>query len=63
MLTLFRYADITCGFGVDYYPRDKSASDNSCPDRSEGEHVFDHPFVQVGVCVCVCVCVKLTIVV
>eukprot|EP00049_Salpingoeca_infusionum_P005736 m.96216 g.96216 ORF g.96216 m.96216 type:complete len:385 (+) comp13070_c0_seq1:264-1418(+) len=41
-----KYADIACAFGVSYYPRDEPASVNSCPDRSEGEHHFDHPFVQ-----------------
>eukprot|EP00055_Hartaetosiga_balthica_P009926 m.40880 g.40880 ORF g.40880 m.40880 type:complete len:379 (+) comp6957_c2_seq1:53-1189(+) len=41
-----KYADITCSFGVNYFPRDQDASDNPCPDRSEGEHLFDHPFVQ-----------------
>eukprot|EP01147_Barroeca_monosierra_P010100 gene10100-2267_t len=41
-----KYADITCGFGSDYYPRDQKASENSCPERSEGQHLFDHPFVQ-----------------
>ncbi|EGD73187.1 transmembrane protein C2orf18 [Salpingoeca rosetta] len=54
-----KYADITCGYGVPYFPRDQSASDNSCPDRSEGQHVFDHPFVQalamfIGEFTCLC---------
>eukprot|EP00056_Hartaetosiga_gracilis_P014334 m.240305 g.240305 ORF g.240305 m.240305 type:complete len:385 (-) comp14849_c0_seq1:331-1485(-) len=41
-----KYADITCAFGVGYFPRDQDASDNPCANRSEGEHLFDHPFVQ-----------------
>lgn len=41
-----KYADISCAFGVDYYPRDQTGVSNPCPSRSEGQHLFDHPFVQ-----------------
>lgn len=41
-----KYADISCAFGVDYYTHDQSRSDNTCSGRFEGEHQFDHPFVQ-----------------
>lgn len=34
--------------GVDYYPTDQSSDDNTCDGRAQGEHQFDHPFVQVG---------------
>lgn len=48
MTHFHRYADITCSFGTDTYPKDQDASTNPCPGRSQGEHPFDHPFVQVG---------------
>eukprot|EP00730_Choanoeca_flexa_P013135 TRINITY_DN4998_c0_g1_i1.p1 TRINITY_DN4998_c0_g1~~TRINITY_DN4998_c0_g1_i1.p1 ORF type:complete len:378 (+),score=94.77 TRINITY_DN4998_c0_g1_i1:188-1321(+) len=41
-----KYADITCAFGVDYYEKGQSADKNSCKGRMDGEHLFDHPFVQ-----------------
>ena len=41
-----KYADISCALGVPYYPRNQTAAENGCPDRSEGSHQFDHPFVQ-----------------
>jgi hypothetical protein len=33
--------------GVSYYPKDDSEKDNPCSGRTDGEHQFDHPFVQV----------------
>lgn len=41
-----RYADITCAMGVSYYPKDQDSDKNSCHKRAEGQHLFDHPFVQ-----------------
>jgi hypothetical protein len=41
-----RYADITCAKGVDYYTKGEPLDKNSCSDRTEGVHLFDHPFTQ-----------------
>lgn len=35
--------------GVDYYSKDQSKDDNPCDGRLNGEHQFDHPFVQVTI--------------
>ena len=32
--------------GVEYYTKGEPADKNSCRDRMDGVHPFDHPFVQ-----------------
>eukprot|EP00050_Salpingoeca_kvevrii_P007216 m.294595 g.294595 ORF g.294595 m.294595 type:complete len:375 (-) comp13028_c0_seq1:400-1524(-) len=41
-----KYADRACAFGASDYPMDQSKKANPCEDRAQGEHQFNHPFVQ-----------------